>query len=237
MACGIDVVGVAPNGAPPDAGARPVSDASAEQAESGASSGSVDAAIEAGPCVACPTGAGAARTLCVQNACKTVRRVFVTRQVYSAKFDGAGGADSACQSAVSMAGLGGNWIAWISVDDGGQLTPQNRILDDANPYVLLDGTQIAPSSVWLKNKDYQVRVEHPIDVDEHALRIDSGEELVWTGTGEYGYASSEGTCEGWTTAAGDKVARVGSIRRTDSRLTAEDTMKCSSKLRLYCFEL
>ncbi|MFL5321038.1 MAG: hypothetical protein ACJ790_15370, partial [Myxococcaceae bacterium] len=43
-----------------------------------------------------------------------LKRVFVTSVQYPATFGGLAKADEACMLAVSAAGLGGNWKAWLS---------------------------------------------------------------------------------------------------------------------------
>jgi hypothetical protein len=174
-----------------------------------------------------------------------IHRVFVTSQPVTADMNGmlggALGGDAVCSAAATAASLSGTWMAWLS---DGTTSPAMRFKKDGGPYVLLDGTPIAP--VWPAL--IQGFLMHPIDRDETGitgLTVD-----VWTGTGPDGlYANPPGgpllmpvtNCLGWTTKVSDVDACViGHSADTMPTWTLVPPLmypNCISGVtHLYCFE-
>ncbi|MFY0531633.1 hypothetical protein [Nannocystis pusilla] len=105
-----------------------------------------------------------------------VRRAFLTSEVFGAQLGGIEGADAKCQAAADAAGLGGTFRAWISTPTS---SPSASFVQSAEPYVRIDGVQIAESWVWLIDGD----LDAPLEVDEWGEVHNNGEcGNVWTNT-------------------------------------------------------
>ncbi len=161
------------------------------------------------------------------------RLVFVTSKVVMGDF-GAGSChtclseDFECNRLAALAGL-------LPVDDDGgliarfrafvayrDLSPDKRITQIDQPYVMVDGTVIAESWTALAAGP----LLHPITIDE--LGEDHGE-MVWIG--EVGQS-----CSDWTDASDGSWALRGNSATVDGRWRADSTGLCSQHLALYCFE-
>lgn len=157
--------------------------------------------------------------------------VFVTSQAYFG-FDigGLAGADAICQAAADSSeyGLDGTFLAWLS--DGDE-SPATRFTKSVGPYVMPDGTEIAPDFTALAES-------HPaaaIDVDENGNKV-IFQRPVWTGTLMTGEAHQPGlTCGEWGVL--DSLGIVGIPYFIGGGLWSDaGALRCNQEAHLYCFE-
>jgi len=160
-----------------------------------------------------------------------VKRVFVTRETYDGNFkahgstsdpDGLKGANTLCNAAAEAAGLGGAWIAWLSVTGNDAI---NRVADVA-PWYLIDQTT--------KVFDTHAQLASPANVPVNATEygdIVSGP--AWTGTTLLGTAQSA-RCGEWKNN-GTTLGAWGDVGSAFD-WSYKNTEACSTKARLYCFE-
>jgi hypothetical protein len=154
------------------------------------------------------------------------RRIFVTRTAQAANLGGLAGADAACASEASAAGLDGEFKAWLS---SVELAAADRLVQSEAPYVLVDGSLVADD--WADLTDGAI--ETRINLDANGVER-AGD--VWTGTLPTGLSYVEqGDCDGFTNGA-EGVALCGSTQSINAAWTASQLPACSTRLRLYCIE-
>ncbi len=162
-----------------------------------------------------------------------VLRVFVTSALYLGDLKTAGGAangpagaDALCTKAATDAGLGGNWVAWVSASLGAFDRVQGN-----GPWYRVDGvTLVFPDRNSLTGVPLV-----PIATDENGLTHTSNE-FAWTGTKVGGSGTLNGTrCNGWT---GGASGTKGNINAADGAWTIDGVDLCNNnnKNRLICFE-
>lgn len=163
-------------------------------------------------------------------------KVFITSLSYDGNFAGAPvsfdpaieGADDACNTAATNAGLTGTWTAWLSDNNTDAI---DRIFDGGVKYQLINGTVIANNRTDLTDGTLTAG----INIDE------SGNEVlpafpVWTATAIDGTNPGVGTCDNWTTNVSTQIGRIGIANKTDATWTDEGGGNtCDSFNRLYCF--
>lgn len=159
------------------------------------------------------------------------KRVFVLSSTVLGNFGGVAAATTTCNTAA--AGLGGSWMAWVSVagDDA-----VDRLTTDG-PFRLVDGTLVATNKAALLSGSLSLA----INKDEDGHLISGFLATCWTGTGRDG-RSTGADCNGWTSKADGDLATVGSVSASDGRWTdVYDAVGsgggCNSTFKLYCFEL
>lgn len=162
------------------------------------------------------------------SSCVWPRRVFVTATTYQGGLDGLAGADAECQASASIAGLTGNFRAWLSDDQNSPMTRFDTSFTGA--YQRLDKLAIAVG--WDQLSGGQLIV--PISVDEMGADV-MVSNYAWTGTTTTG-AATPSTCSGWTSPAMASFGAVGDILATDATWTDLDLLSCSGAWRIYCFE-
>lgn len=178
---------------------------------------------------ACSCGEG---TDCsVGRGCVEYLRVFVTQQTYTGDFQ-LKSADAVCQSAADDNELGGEWMAWISVNAKG---PPERFKtnETALPYRLVDET----TTVAMGFDDFIGAgfLDHQINVTAAGTSVENVvPPFVWTGTKVDGTASDL-DCDGWTNDQDEKGTR-GNSDNVNSNWKNAGSENCRQKYRLYCFE-
>jgi hypothetical protein len=156
------------------------------------------------------------------------RRAFLTSEVFGAQLGGIEGADAKCQAAADAAGLGGTFRAWISTPTS---SPSTTFVQSTEPYVRIDGVQIAESWVWLIDGD----LDAPLEVDEWGEVHNNGEcGNVWTNTLRDGVPHDEDACTGWTALI--DAARLGRSDLSNYTWTEACIQDCLKQYHLYCFE-
>jgi hypothetical protein len=160
------------------------------------------------------------------------KRVFVTSTTYDGNLGGTDGADAKCQASAEAAGLGGQWIAWLSTQ---QNDVRDRLDKNSNGYALLDGTSIA--DVW--NYASTSKIDHPININEYGNIVsDLPHEMeVWTNTAAWGshVTTGEISCNSFTTNSSEMKGIGGSIGLT-WEWTGVFGETCNVANHLYCFE-
>ena len=165
------------------------------------------------------------------NTCKlNGLRVFVSSSVFNADLGGLAGADAKCKSLADAAMLGGTWMAWLNDGING---PSSHFVSKGGPklYARLDGKIIANNWADLISKPLLV----PIDITEKNLA--AGEPShVWTNAKPDGTASTFDNCFGWTNAGNNFNGAHGLRSAIDVKWSQDDTDKCATQNRIYCFE-
>lgn len=161
----------------------------------------------------------------------TVKRVFVSSSTSTGDFkafgdttdgNGLNGANAFCAQAAADAGLGGRWVAWLSVTGNDAL---NRIVDVAPWYLVDETTRVFDTHAQLAS---QANV--PVNMDENGDTV-SGR--AWTGTTLLGTAHSA-RCDEWKND-GTQLGAWGDIGNAFD-WSYKNTDWCSTTAHLYCFE-
>ncbi|HTQ05726.1 MAG TPA: hypothetical protein VMI54_17810 [Polyangiaceae bacterium] len=160
-----------------------------------------------------------------------VKRVFVTGQTFDGNFkelgnasdaNGLSGADAACNDAATKAGLGGTWIAWLSVTGDDAI---NRVADVA-PWYLVDQV----TKVFDSHGQLAAPADVPVNMTENGDAVTGP---AWTGTTLLGTAHSA-RCGEWKNN-GTTLGAWGDVGSAFD-WSYKDTQYCSKMARLYCFE-
>jgi hypothetical protein len=165
------------------------------------------------------------------DAAPVPKRVFVTNDTFSGNLGGRAGGDAKCLSAAVDAGLGGQWVAWLSVPDGNAI---EHI--DEGPYVLVDGSgQIAAN----KSELVSGHITHAINMTETKVVL-TDNRGVWTGTKSNGTVAE--TCSGWELSSKTINGTLGSTLATDDGWTKgagaeppSEVWPFNTVVSLYCF--
>ncbi len=171
------------------------------------------------------------------TACSLGRaRVFVTSTLYAPSFQGVSGADAACLTRATAAGLGGKWRAWLSDSN---TTASAHIYASPGGYFLLNGTTVASSLNALLSGS----LAHAIDLTELDSAPPDGFTEVWTGIDVTGGMTSSGFCadgagNDWSSELSSAATPlVGHLDATDASWSAAYLQVCNrTNVRLYCFE-
>lgn len=173
-------------------------------------------------------------SICQGGVCLTAKVVFITSATYAnaTSFGGLAGADMACQSLATAAGLSGTFLAWLSSAPGATTEATTRLTHATVPYVLRNKTRVALN--WTDLTDGTLLA--PIGITEAGAAIATS--AVWTGTTPAGAAAP--SCSGWTNAAINVAnATTGNSSQTSTLWTQAGGLalcRPTSGLRFYCFE-
>lgn len=165
-------------------------------------------------------------------------RIFITNESYNGNIGGLVGADEICNSSAHLAGLGGNWKAWLS---DSQTSVSERFYHARKPYKLLNGRLIARNWKDLTTeKENWIYLRNAIDVNEfgNEVRVSN----VMTGTTPKGKSFSNDTklfCMDYRDdcADGNRTCRTlfGTSSLRDADWTFTNRESCNEKYHLYCF--
>ncbi|HEY1956558.1 MAG TPA: hypothetical protein VGH28_13130 [Polyangiaceae bacterium] len=179
-----------------------------------------------------------------------IKRVFVTSIGYAPNWGGPEKADTLCTNVANGAGLGGKWVAWVSI--GAPNVPDvpiDRITQyganpNAGPWYLVDQTTKVFANVGALSGAPLV----PINQDESGGAVPplTG---AWTGTLVGGTASTD-DCSGWSTTFSPTTATVGTPAYNGADKKPADWTEgnaaasiqdqqfsyCNDKHSLICFE-
>jgi len=163
----------------------------------------------------------------------TVKRVFVTKQKFTADLtvlgqatSGGAAADTLCTNAAVAANLGGVWQAWIR--DGDSVVEAND-MRGTGPWFLVDRTTRIFES-QLKLRGPTATPEAPLDMDETGGRVSSADR-VWTGS-----KKTCSLCLGWSSKTADLGASYGQVGSVTNAWTDAGCAPCAGEAHLYCFE-
>ncbi len=162
------------------------------------------------------------------------KTVFVSSKQYNGVLGGLVGADMYCQKLAAMAGLPGDFKAWLST---GPDSPVNRMKPSKGPYMLVDGTtKIADD--W--NDLLSGGLDSPISQTEVGTTPEKGTGCgnanVYTNTKPDGTTGAPYTdCGGWTGGMG--VSWWGNSSKAGKEWTdACMAEPCGALASLYCFQ-
>ncbi len=183
--------------------------------------------------------------------CTTYKLVFVSslllRSTPVGKGTGLENMDAACQGLASIAGLPGQYRAWLSTQDS---DVKDRLSGSPIPIRLLDGTLVANNGAELIEPNSPLAAaialtetgEQPTPTDASICDGDATV-AVWTGstpagTFAKGLNGTAGDCGGW--ADGGGTVAVGDASRKDARWTSLCANTCdgegdAGKAHIYCF--
>lgn len=159
------------------------------------------------------------------NACeKHYNIAFVTSTTYTvSSLGGLAGADAACATRATAAGLPGNFVAWLNTE----ASPIATRLEGARGWVRPDG------------KPFLDEVDNPATFYPPSL-TELGDVVAPDGppaAGGYASGASGNECEDWTSVAGDAYFLVGDpTSGTGSWNGGWTSAPCSSPFRIYCMQ-
>jgi hypothetical protein len=160
------------------------------------------------------------------NACITVKRVFASSSTHTGNLGGLAGADGICQSLADAEGLSGTFKAWLS---SSTVTASSRLTHATIPYYLPNNTKIADD--WSDLVDGTI--DNPLNANEAGTTLPSF--LPWTGATHTGGIATY-QCSDWTSSANAQFGSNGSSTRTDLAWTLNNTRRCDTVTRVFCFQ-
>jgi hypothetical protein len=178
----------------------------------------------------CPSGK------CTAGDCN--RRVFITSALYDGNLGldaGMGGvatANTICKTLSQTAGLGGMYLAWISIDMN--VNPAAAFTKSKAPYELVDGTIVASDWTALTTMNLTAN----INMTE---KKGGPSAAAWTNTNADGTVVNSGAsatnCEGFGDGNGTSTGTTGNPNQKGAPLwSTGGPVSCSTQNHLYCFE-
>lgn len=156
-------------------------------------------------------------------------RVFATSSSGLGNVGGLAAADAICNDLADSAGLGGEWVAWLSTSSVNAI---DRLTPGSGPIVRASdtGTIIANDLADLTDGSLQ----NIVVLDENGAMPPTL--CVWTGTTTAGVLEGD-TCSDWTVAS-PTVAMTGDIGTAGNSWTQAGLGSCDDDIcGHYCFEL
>ncbi len=151
--------------------------------------------------------------------------VFVTSsKMQPGLLGGIAGADAECNRVAMLAGLKGNYLAWIS---GTGVNAKDRF-GSARGWVRMDGKAVADTMTELSTSG----IWYPVVFDELGMPHREEPDEMITGTDKSGVAAG-GTCSNWTDVNANNT--YGNAAGVAQRWTAWLGYTCTRLGRLYCF--
>jgi hypothetical protein len=155
------------------------------------------------------------------------RVVFVTQRRMAGDFGGLAAGDTICAAEAADAGLGGQFVAWLS-NGSPSFNAKSRFVTDAGWYLTGDGGEVFSGPAAMTNLSAP---KVGIDRTAHGQTIGTGQ--VWTGLWGDGVGFGK-DCAGWTTTSNDGVP--GNIGVTTTAWTGAAPDFCTAEKRLICFQ-
>jgi hypothetical protein len=157
------------------------------------------------------------------------KTVFVTSESFGGNLGGVAGADAKCQNAADVAGLGGEWKAWIAADTVNS-TPAARFSVASRGYETMQGEYVGGRLLDI----FPEYIMTPINIDENGQSI-LPSVWIWTGVHSKGYPTAF-SCLGWTSNLNAQSGTRGEADGLHSVWTNLGESSCDTLHRLYCFE-
>lgn len=157
------------------------------------------------------------------------RVVFVTRKTLAGDFGGFASADALCTAEAADAGLGGSFVAWLSVAGKKPVDALSRLSDRAGGWSLVDGGEVFASKDAIATSTFP-----KLGIAQTAYgETTSGR--AWTGTRPSG-AAETADCTEWMKAAVDVAGVEGIVGAEDGTWTSAASDYCTNANHLICFE-
>lgn len=156
------------------------------------------------------------------------KRIFATGATKNGALGGIAGADGMCSAAASAAGLGGTFLAWIALADGGA-SPAARFTHSTSAYKRVDGVIVANNWTELASGALQNKVN---------VTEDGGTayDLAWTDTAANGTTRVSGyDCAGWTIGDNSQNGCMTNVTSSTS-LDAPQCSPCYNVNTIICVE-
>jgi len=144
-------------------------------------------------------------------------------------------ADLHCQQLADLAGLEGNFFAWLSDNNAipNHSNAAERIggPDSTTSYQMRNGGMVAPSWEQLVANG----PSKPIVLTEWGMQLDDAPSWVWTNTTLEGTVLSDADCNGWTA---DTILALGTAGETTTgpTWTEAGNFPCDKQMNIYCFQ-
>ena len=169
----------------------------------------------------------------LEGAAAGPRKVFATSTSFNGDLGGIAGANALCQSLADAAGLGGQFLAWLSDTSS---SPASRF-DRLGSFQLVDGTTVADD--WADLTDGTI--DHAISLDEYGNSVTG---FAWTDTRTEGtLAQAAASCQNWTSSSPPVTPPIppplgyrGDVTSTSEWTLSGGLQGCDTTNRLYCFE-
>ena len=171
--------------------------------------------------------------VCDNGECLSSRIVFIT-SVKAAGFPGAESIDGYCDGRAFIAGLPGEYVAWVS---DAQSSAAERMTHSAVPWVMPDDVVVADN--WDDLTDGTLQA--PININEFGAEV-TGEcdELgTWSGTNPDGTHKPGQDCDGWSSInESDSATVIGSAGVMGSGWSDGGCpeRQCNDNARVFCFQ-
>ncbi len=181
-------------------------------------------------CGACGSPCSA---VCEGGECLASRIVFVTSGK-AGGFTGAASMDGYCDSRAGLAGLPGEYVAWVSDEDS---SAAERMTHSTVPWMLL--TDVVVANGWDDLTDGTLQA--PINVNELGDTVDGDCDDIgaWSGTNPDGSHKPGANCVGWTSLSeADSAAVIGSAAATNVGWSDGGCppRSCDQLARMFCFQ-
>lgn len=157
---------------------------------------------------------------------------FVTAGTWNGNLGGLAGADAKCNAEASSAGLGGSWIAFLSVGTGTYDGPANRLPWNWTTLKNMNNATVATSYDDLTDGT----IAAPIN--RTAANALSGATYAWTGGADTTGLTTYYHCSLWLSSGGAAPGGLGgrgSVHSTNGHFKQTEDW-CSSFYPLYCFQ-
>ena len=166
-----------------------------------------------------------------------VKFVFVTSTLSDGDLGGLEGADMECNVLAEIAGLPGEFVAWLST---ASVDAVERLTGYDGPWFNTNGGFVAASLADLTRGTIRSEVEY--DEDGTLIIPGSINDVVWTGTLPDGTGKGA-YCGDWISGSAGDTGSIGLTSTTvDGRWTDEDwdnttpNPACDLDFHIYCFE-
>ena len=175
--------------------------------------------------------------VCVRSVCQAPSNtsphpnvMFVTSKKYPTRFQPLEAADDKCNAAAEAGGLSGDYRAWLST----AATYARDRLAGARGWVRTDGVPFADTPDDIAAG----RIMSPPMFDEFGRRVylsvEAGQELVATGTNEFGLNDPGQNCHDWANDDATSLT-AGTTSGTAGVWTKAAAAPCGVPMRIYCF--
>jgi hypothetical protein len=165
------------------------------------------------------------RTICHLGSCVFGRMVFLSERKTS-NF-GVAAINALCINQARDAGLGENFIPWISTLNPYK-DPRMTLSNGTRPFIRFDKVVVAESKDEIFDSGMRTAIKFGVRGTEGA------EASVHTGTYPAGYAGQ--TCEDWTYQGMGFLGTIGNGNAAGGTWTTSNDGKCDGENHFYCFE-
>lgn len=171
------------------------------------------------------------------SVCTDARKIiFVTSEHYKGgEIGGVAGGDAKCQALADKAGLVGEFKSWLAT--GKDDAPLVRFAWSGAPYVMVDGTELAPN--WEKLAHAPTLTEHGVPFTASTVECGTSVMTVWSSQiiGPFTTDGVEYACGGWASADAEGAASFINKEATFPPINPNCWKRpCSGTAPIFCVE-